>query len=50
MEPCETRVESLQSFVELCETSKLTALAEPCGTAGTVLEPSWNLTLQNLVE
>ena len=38
MEPCGTRVESLQSFVEPCETSGPTALAESCGT----LKPSSN--------
>ena len=40
VEPCGTRVESLQSFVEPCETSGPTALAESCGT----LKPSYNLT------
>ena len=40
MEPCGTHVESLQSFVEPCETSGPTALAESCGT----LKPSYNLT------
>ena len=37
--PCGNRVESLQSFVEPCETSGPTALAESCGT----LKPSYNL-------
>ena len=40
MEPCGTRVESLQSFAQPCETSGPTALAESCGT----LKPSYNLT------
>ena len=40
MESCGTRVESLQSFVEPCETSRPTALAESCGN----LKPSYNLT------
>ena len=40
MEPCGTRVESLQSFVEPCVSSGPAALAESCGT----LKPSYNLT------
>ena len=55
VEPCGTRVESLQNFVEPCETSGPTALAESCGTlqpsenrtsnhsGPPLLEPCWNL-------